>query len=278
MSNKVIRLDTMVVYPTAAAAAEAIGVNRSSVIRAIKSETPCKGVHVAEMPDRFDGFDVSSDVVKVWCASEILRRAGFVGCVDIAAKNEKEGKIMNYPYWEDIKNSAALTEQLRTIVESAAIECRNYQTDVYLYINEETGAGELCEFTNVGGNSWLDDDHITIWRDREHTESPYDACTEVGDFASVLDIPYDEMIRAAKEWYANKYDLEVDEVEDDDIDWIVIRDMIDSTDPLREAYDAWFEDYVKEDASDWIKDTVGDIISAYDAEVYEREQGERDEW
>ena len=275
MSNKVIRLDTMVVYPTAAAAAEAIGVNRSSVIRAIKSETPCKGVHVAEMPDRFNGFDVSSDVVKVWCASEILRRAGFVGCVDIAAKNEKEENIVKHPYWEDIKNSAALTEQLRTIVESAAIECRNYQTDVYLYINEESGEGELYEFTNVGGNSWLDDDHITIWRDREHTESKYDACEEISEFASALDIPEDELIKTAKEWYAVKYDMEV---EDEDIDWIVIRDMIDSTEPLREAYDDWFRDYVKEDASDWIKDTVGDIISSYDAEVYEREQGDRDEW
>lgn len=76
MTGRVIRLDDLTVYPSAAGAAAAIGANRSSVIRAIREGRACKGVHFAAMPSKLDCFDVSSDVVRMWCAGELLRRSG----------------------------------------------------------------------------------------------------------------------------------------------------------------------------------------------------------
>ena len=80
MTGRVIRLDDMSVSPNAAAAAAVIGATRSSVIRAIREGRSCKGVQLAGLPAKLDGFDVSSDVVRMWCAGEVLRRSG----VDVA--------------------------------------------------------------------------------------------------------------------------------------------------------------------------------------------------
>ena len=80
MNDRVIRLDDLTVYQSAAGAAASIGANRSSVLRAIREGRACKGVHFAVLPSKLDGFDVSSDVVRMWCAGEVLRRSG----VDVA--------------------------------------------------------------------------------------------------------------------------------------------------------------------------------------------------
>lgn len=85
MTGRVIRLDDMTVYPSASCAAGAIGANRSSVIRAIREGRACKGVQLAALPAKLDGFDVSSDVVRMWCAGEVLRRSGVDVAVGAAA-------------------------------------------------------------------------------------------------------------------------------------------------------------------------------------------------
>ena len=54
-----------------------------------------------------------------------------------------------------------------------------YQTDIYAYYDEETGKVTLEYFENVGGNSWLDDDHITVYTDGPH----YDKLEDEFDFA-----------------------------------------------------------------------------------------------
>ena len=53
-----------------------------------------------------------------------------------------------------------------------------YQTDIYAYYDEETGRVTLEYFENVGGNSWLDDDHITVYVDGPH----YDKLEDEFDF------------------------------------------------------------------------------------------------
>lgn len=67
-------------------------------------------------------------------------------------------------------------EVREALIESIAdLETRKnrYQTDIYLYI-DENGHGTIDTFANVGGNSWLNDDHITIYTDREHYETKLD--------------------------------------------------------------------------------------------------------
>lgn len=67
-------------------------------------------------------------------------------------------------------------EVRETLIETIAdLEARKnrYQTDIYLYI-DENGHGTIDTFVNVGGNSWLNDDHIKIYTDREHCETKLD--------------------------------------------------------------------------------------------------------
>ncbi len=45
----------------------------------------------------------------------------------------------------------------------------DYQTDIYMYVDENNNA-TLYEFVNPGGNSWLDDDHIFLYADKPHYE------------------------------------------------------------------------------------------------------------
>lgn len=66
-----------------------------------------------------------------------------------------------------IKNREELIEQLADMMIDLDAEGNLYQTDIYLYVDDE-GNGTLDTYQNVGGNSWLDDDHITIYSDMPH--------------------------------------------------------------------------------------------------------------
>ena len=72
-----------------------------------------------------------------------------------------------------LKNYDEVKEQLVELITDFEIRKNRFQTDVYLYI-DENGTGTLDTFVNVGGNSWIDDDHITIYSDREHYETIMD--------------------------------------------------------------------------------------------------------
>ncbi len=68
----------------------------------------------------------------------------------------------------NIKNRAEVLAQLVEILKDFDKCMNEYQTDVYAYYNDATETVELDTFVNVGGNSWLNDDHITIYTDTEY--------------------------------------------------------------------------------------------------------------
>lgn len=61
-----------------------------------------------------------------------------------------------------MKTSEIIRKHYEEIVE-AAVEMEKewdpYQVDLYLYPD-----GTIDTFVNIGGNSWLNDDHITVYR------------------------------------------------------------------------------------------------------------------
>lgn len=70
-----------------------------------------------------------------------------------------------------IKNRSQILEELAKMLLKFANDCNEYQTDIYAYVTENEESEiivELDTFVNVGGNSWLDDDHYTIYCDRQH--------------------------------------------------------------------------------------------------------------
>ena len=61
----------------------------------------------------------------------------------------------------ELKNEDAVIELIAEAMMEHDVSCCKYQEDVYLYI-DDSGIGSISIFPNVGGNSWLDDDHITV--------------------------------------------------------------------------------------------------------------------
>ena len=110
-----------------------------------------------------------------------------------------------------IKNREQVIEQLAEILMQLAKECHRYQTDIYMYI-DENGNGSLNTFVNVGGNSWLDDDHYTIYSDKEHFDAYNgyynDADTEF--FAEICGFPVDQLEKETCEYLGWDADDEVD--------------------------------------------------------------------
>lgn len=87
-----------------------------------------------------------------------------------------------------IKNRAEIVEQLAALLMDFDKQNNSYQTDVYLYLNAENQTAKLDTFVNVGGNSWLNDDHITIYTDKEHYNDVfdwYDSEAELAEFAEI---------------------------------------------------------------------------------------------
>ena len=68
-----------------------------------------------------------------------------------------------------ISNYDQILDELVNLLIDFDFDQNEYQTDVYMYIGED-GKARLDTFINVGGNSWLNDDHITIYSDKPHYE------------------------------------------------------------------------------------------------------------
>lgn len=106
-----------------------------------------------------------------------------------------------------IKNRAEIVEQLASLLMDFDKQNNTYQTDVYLYLNAENQTAELDTFVNVGGNSWLNDDHITIYTDKEHYNDIFDWYDSEAELAEFAEIPLEQLKNEVVQY------LELDEEE-----------------------------------------------------------------
>ena len=110
----------------------------------------------------------------------------------------------------DLINRDEVVEDLGKILARLDIERPEYQVDVYLYIDED-GKGELDEFVNVGGNSWLADDHITVARIGQcydSIEELYDSIEELCDAAGIDAGETLRLIAESKDWGVEDVDYD----------------------------------------------------------------------
>lgn len=166
-----------------------------------------------------------------------------------------------------IKNREALVEQLTEMLMDFAKDCNQYQTDVYLYYDEETRTATLDTFINVGGNSWLDDDHYTIYRDTEHYESWSDYYCNDGDFAWGLDISNDDFEKKVIEYL----DLDDDEKEDYQIQYIDAYNYVVSREDYMDKLIEVYKESIDENRADYVEQAER-IISAWEEETEREEQ------
>lgn len=122
-----------------------------------------------------------------------------------------------------INNYDEVVNELVDIMVDADVDCNNYQTDIYMYVDEE-GKASLYPFENVSGHGWLDDDHITVWIDKQHYDNyifDYYSETTPAEFAEIVGASEDEIIALVK---ANK-----DEDDDEDITATDILDALEGS-------------------------------------------------
>ena len=94
-----------------------------------------------------------------------------------------------------VKNYNGLVEELIEMLARLDAEHSNWQTDIYIYIDEQ-GDWVLDDYMNVGGNSWRNDDHILLYEDRPHYE-------DVQGWPE--DMTTDEIISELMHLYSNEY-------------------------------------------------------------------------
>ena len=159
----------------------------------------------------------------------------------------REGNRRNEFY---INNYDEVVDELSEIMRDFDKERNNYQTDVYIYFDDSMN-GTLDTFTNVGGNSWLDDDHYVLYSDKPHYDDDnFSAFQTIQDLAYALDMSEDELIEQA--YMAS--DLAEDGYDLSDVDYSDVREYIkhndELSDRLTDAYcglidDEFYGDYIQ---------------------------------
>lgn len=163
---------------------------------------------------------------------------------------------------KELKNRKEIVEQLTEMLIDFAKSCNQYQTDVYLYYNEEDKTAELDTFVNVGGNSWLNDDHYTIYHDSQHNDDWSDYYTVTSDFAWGLDMEWADFEREVIDFL----DLDDDEKEDYKVEYIDAYNYIKSREDYCDRLISVFEDSIDEIRADYAEQAE-QIISEWEESV-----------
>lgn len=163
----------------------------------------------------------------------------------------------------NIKNRKEIIEQLTEMLMQFDKDANtSYQTDVYLYYDEENQTATLDTFVNVGGNSWLNDDHYTIYTDKEHYDgdmwSFYQSIEELAEYAEIsLDELREKVIEHLK--------LNDDEKEDFELDYYEAREYFKANEEYMEKLQEALDEYIDSIRSDYVENAE-EIISRFEME------------
>lgn len=146
-----------------------------------------------------------------------------------------------------IKNREEIIEKLTEMLIEFDENCNNYQTDVYLYYDSENQTAELDTFVNVGGNSWLNDNHYTIYCDKEHYENYLSWYQEKQEFADVLEIPIEKLEAEIREYF----DLNNEGI-DEEIQYGDYIEFFERTDKYTEKLSGAYSDYLDQIRSEYV--------------------------
>lgn len=138
-----------------------------------------------------------------------------------------------------IENTEEVRQRLiRMLMDDASEMCR-YERDIYMYIDED-GQARLEWFENPDGNSWLDDDHILLYRCQQHYEGIEDSIDGTAMLADILGITDAELADVV----CLDYEIDREDLDSDDcFRWAFSR----FGDRLRE----WYDQCILDAASDY---------------------------
>lgn len=168
--------------------------------------------------------------------------------------------IKHYIADEDVININNLVSEFAVILRKFEIDLNPYQTDVYFYYDPNTKIGRLETFVNVGGNSWINDDHITIYRDLPHYDDVYDYFNDISEFADALEISENDLIKAVRKFKDFGINFPVDRLD--------IIDYIKSDDKLADKVTAYYIDYYVDEYEAEFLSKAQEILSGIEIELF----------
>lgn len=166
--------------------------------------------------------------------------------------------IKHYITDEDVININDLVSELAVILRKFEIDLNPYQTDVYFYYDPDAKTGRLETFINVGGNSWINDDHVTIYRDPPNYDDIYDYFNDISEFADALEISKKDLMEATRKF--KNFDA------DDFIDRRNIIDYIKSDEKLADKVTAYYIDYYVDEYEAKFLNKAQEILSGIEIE------------
>lgn len=165
-----------------------------------------------------------------------------------------------------INNKEELIEKLTEILMDFDKQHNSYHTDVYMYYDHTTKTAELDTFVNVGNNSWLNDNHWTIYTDNPHYEDFSNYFNDLGYIAETLGMTLEQLRDEAEKFYG--YEPDDEEISDADLFHYIYVDMNNQEhqNKLSEDYSSFIED----NRSDYI-DKAEHIIDEIERTPYFRQ-------
>ena len=160
-----------------------------------------------------------------------------------------------------IKNRDKLVEEMSEMLLRFDEECNNYHTDVYFYYDDETQTATLDTFVNVGGNSWLDDDHITIYTDNPHyDDGAYSWYQSEQEFADTLGISLEQLYSETRAYH--KLD------DDEEVEYYEIERYIQNNEEYDDKITESYSEHLKQNFADEYASRAEEIISDVEDIVY----------
>ena len=148
----------------------------------------------------------------------------------------------------ELKNYDELIPQIARMMLNHDKDHTGYQEDIYLYVDAD-GNGRMALFQNVGGNSWLDDDHYTVCSLSERYTDWTDTFQDVGSIADALHWSVHTIRFRVAEWRSEMLD---NYVTAGDVKFSDVREFIENHQPLldmiyaaeAQQFEDAFSDYV----------------------------------
>ena len=181
----------------------------------------------------------------------------------IAASTVKRGRKITAS--SEIRNRSQIVNELAEMLKQFDKDLNRYQTDVYLYYDPEKKTAELDTFTNVGGNSWLDDDHYTIYSDPQHQtgDDPYFYGYDKKTIAETLGKSVDELIQETADYLG--YTGVDGDYGTEDVEYREILDYIEQNDDYMQIIIDEYNDSLDDYNADYY-DNAERIISEFEDE------------
>lgn len=165
----------------------------------------------------------------------------------------------------DVANFNELNDELIELFKQFDKDFNQYDTDVYLYYDADTNTAELDTFVNPGGNSWIQDDHYTIYTDKQHYDDFmdwYDGDLDL--IADVLGTTVDELYKEVA------YALEISEDELDGSDVLVdseVIDFIEGSEEYSEILYDYYCDFIDTEYESEYADKAREVWDKFDADL-----------